>query len=352
MDDRQSVDINIETIWSIPAEKVDGLNAALGEVIQKGFEQIQAAYDSRRDGSDEELYQIVNGNTAVIQLYGVLRKRTYYSFFYSATSYQTAETKILAALDDHRIKNIVLDIDSPGGTVDGVKGTADLVRESSKIKPITAYANGQMTSAAYWIGSAAGNVVANETAIIGSIGVLAVHRDYSENDKKYGIKTTIITSGKYKALTHPDQPLSKEGKEQIQGQADYFYSLFVQDIANNRGVSVETVTSEMAEGRVFIGKQALDAGLVDQIGTLETAINISNQSLLNRKVSEMAKDEVLTIESLEKDHSAIVAEISQRAVKTVDTKALVDQGTETEQARILGLIEVHFGKKESDKFKA
>jgi hypothetical protein len=130
-----------------------------------------------------------------------------------------------------------------------------------------------MASAAYWIGSAASKVfTSNLTNMIGSIGVVQSHVDISRAQDMQGVKTTEITAGKYKRIASQYAPLSSDGRDTLQDQVNQVYQAFVGDVARNRGVSAQAVLDNMADGRVFIGQQAIDAGLVDGVSTLDDLI--------------------------------------------------------------------------------
>lgn len=221
-----------------------------------------------------EHYQVING-TAVIPIQGVIAKKmNLFTQISGGVSTQLVGRDIKEALADDSIKSIVLDIDSPGGTVDGTQELADIVFAGREKKPIVAYSDGMVASAAYWIGSAADKMyISGDTIDIGSIGVVTSHVDYSEYEKKIGIKTTEIYAGKYKRIASDTKPLSKEGKQYIQDQVDYLYSIFVDHVAKHRGVSSEIVLKDMADGKIFIGQQAITAGLVDGVSTIDRIIN-------------------------------------------------------------------------------
>jgi signal peptide peptidase SppA len=168
---------------------------------------------------------------------------------------------------------VLLYVDSPGGTVDGTQALADLIFNARGKKPIVAIADGMAASAAYWIGSAADKFfISGDTTLTGSIGVVAQHTDISTAEEKRGIKVTEITAGKYKRIASEHAPLTDEGRASIQERVDHLYSVFVDNVARNRGVSSDLVASDMADGKLFVGKQAIKAGLVDGVSTPEAAI--------------------------------------------------------------------------------
>ncbi len=222
-------------------------------------------------------YTIEQG-VAILPVEGVIAKRAnMFMEISGGVSTELLGRDLQAALQDPQVHSVVLSIDSPGGTVDGTQALGSLVRSGREQKPIVALASGLMASAAYWIGSAASAVyIADTTTISGSIGVVQSHTDYSKARADRGITVTEITAGKYKRIASDNAPLSKEGKAHLQAEVDYYYSLFVDAVASHRGVSVETVLEQMADGRTFIGQQGVDAGLVDGIQTLPQVIAALN----------------------------------------------------------------------------
>jgi signal peptide peptidase SppA len=218
-----------------------------------------------------DVYEIQDG-VAVIPVYGVLEKRAnLVSDFSGGTSTQLLKRNLEAALRDDQVQTILLDVDSPGGSVDGTKAVADFILENRWKKPMLAFANGMAASAAYWIASAAGEVMAEDTALVGSIGVALTHFDRSGRDAQQGIRRTQIFSGRYKRIASDEKPLTEEGQAYLQGIVDSYYEIFVEAIARNRAVSFQRALS-MADGKEFIGRQALEAGLVDSIGNFDQAL--------------------------------------------------------------------------------
>jgi signal peptide peptidase SppA len=190
------------------------------------------------------------------------------------TSADMLTSDIHAAMADPSVEALMLLIDSPGGTVAGTQKAANAIAALRGVKPIGAYAEDIMASAAYWIGSAAdpGSIwIASDTTQVGSIGVVATHTDMSQREAALGMKTTEIVAGKYKRIASEHGPLTESGQASIQAQVDHIYAAFVADVARNRGVSVDRVLSDMADGRVFLGRNAIDAGLVDGMTSLADA---------------------------------------------------------------------------------
>ena len=148
------------------------------------------------------------------------------------------------------------------------------------------------------------------------------HVDISGAEKQAGVKTTEITAGKYKRVASQYGPLTEDGRSDIQSKVDYIYSVFVDDVARNRGVDAAMVVKNMADGRVFIGRQAVDAGLVDGVATLEEivaraaagefALAPGNQARaetssgdVDAVANSISEVQVMDIEKLKAEHPAL-----------------------------------------------
>ena len=265
----------ITSPWAIIPEKLLEIRSIYSSHV-RGEKIDIAAIEARlaRPLSNEHQDFEVSDGVAIIPISGVMGKRmNMLSQISGGSSTQLIARDINAAIDDPAVKSILLHIDSPGGTVDGTQTLANIVKEAADIKPVVAFADGMMASAAYWVGSAASEIVASsDTAQIGSIGVVTTHTDVSEAEAKDGIKTTEISAGRYKRIASQHAPLSAEGAEILQAHVDQLYTIFVDAVAENRGVSVDTVLEDMADGRVFLSKQAQRRGMIDHIADLETTI--------------------------------------------------------------------------------
>lgn len=266
--------------WAIEPAKLLEIQAIYATHL-RGDKIDLAAVEARLgrplDNTQQKGYTIQDG-VAILQLEGVIAKRAnLFMDISGGVSTQLAERDLKAALADPAVHSIILAIDSPGGTVDGTITLASIVAGAEK--PVATLASGTMASAAYWIGSAAsaGVYMTDATTNVGSIGVVATHTDVSKAQAAQGIKTTEIAAGKYKRIASQFEPLSKEGRQTIQDQVDHIYALFVDAVAAQRGVSVDKVLQDMADGRIFIGQQAIDAGLVDGVSTLDALVAMLNE---------------------------------------------------------------------------
>ncbi len=223
--------------------------------------------------NETESYQVVNG-VAVIPAHGAIAKRmNLFTQISGGVSTQILRDQVMEVMGRTDVSSIILDMDSPGGTVDGTFELADELFGLRGTKPLVAFANGLMASAAYAIGAATDAIyISGPTTTVGSIGVVATHVDVSGYEQKLGVKTTEIYAGKYKRIASQYEPLSDDGRADIQAQVDYLYSVFVERVAQFRNVPVSTVLDDMADGRLFIGQQAVTAGLVDGVSTLDGLI--------------------------------------------------------------------------------
>lgn len=215
---------------------------------------------------------VVDG-VAVIPLYGPISQRsTLLDLLGLGTSIETFRQAFRAAMRDASVKAIVLDIDSPGGSVYGVAEMAEEIAEASKTKRVVAVANSLAASAAYWLASSAGELVITPGGEAGSIGVIAAHVDISQAMDKLGIKMKLITAGKYKGEGSPYAPLDADARKNMQSAVDRYYSMFVRSVAAGRGVTAAAVREGFGQGRVLGAQAAVRAGLVDRVATLDQVV--------------------------------------------------------------------------------
>ena len=256
-------DFNVSSPWAIQPEYLMRL-CEVADAHARTATGAPQSLAARGGLSDSPMVYVTDG-VAVIDLVGPLTKGySWVTAMFGGTSMVGVGALIDQAVSDPTVKGILLNIDSPGGSVDGTEGLVGAIRRAGEQKPVVSLASGTMASAAYWAGSAAGAVYLDSgTTIVGSIGVVSRHVDISGLESRIGIKTTEITAGKFKRIASMHEPLSAEGRGSIQAQLDHIYSIFVHAVADHRRAPVQTVLDRMADGRVFIGQQAVDAGLVD-----------------------------------------------------------------------------------------
>lgn len=227
---------------------------------------IQARQNDTRPGKIGG-YTIEDG-VALIPIVGTMTK---YGSSLGAEGSVSVKRAVRDAAADAAVKGIVLVIDSPGGTIAGTEDLAGEVYRARGKKPVIAFADDLAASAAYWVASQADSIIANEGALVGSIGTFMVVRDYSAMDEKVGIKTHVIRAGKFKGAGTPGTAVTDEEIAQFQARVNDINSVFLAGVARGRGMSAEAV-GELATGDVWIASKAKAVGLIDQIGTLDDAM--------------------------------------------------------------------------------
>jgi capsid assembly protease len=229
-----------------------------------------------RNGRSEKVSS--GGAIAVMPLVGTIIPRAdLFSEMSGAVSAERFSRAFRAALNDEDVSAIVIDIDSPGGQVGGVPELAAEIYRARGKKPITAVANTLAASAAYWIGTAADELVVTPSGEVGSIGVVAIHEDISGLLEKEGVDVSLITAGKYKVEGNPFEPLNEEARTAIQGRVDEYYGMFVADVARHRKVSRAAVRDGFAEGRVVGAETAVSLNMADRVATLDQVLSELSQ---------------------------------------------------------------------------
>jgi signal peptide peptidase SppA len=212
------------------------------------------------------------GAVAVIPLSGILTPRgSFLSMLFGGGMRGLVgfREQFREAMNSADVGTIVLDVDSPGGLVSLIPETAEEVFQARGSKPIIAVANTLAASAAYWIASQADELVVTPSGEAGSIGVYMIHRDVSGMNARVGVAPQYVKAGRYKTEGNPDEPLGDEGEAQWQAECDELWGMFVNAVAQGRGVSAAAVRGGYGEGRSLRAQPALEAGLVDKIAPLE-----------------------------------------------------------------------------------
>ncbi|MFZ1075567.1 MAG: signal peptide peptidase SppA [Minisyncoccia bacterium] len=176
--------------------------------------------------------------------------------------------KIERAQDDSSIKGVVLRIDSPGGSAVGGNLIANALKRLDK--PSVALIWDEGDSAAYLAATGANEIIASPSSNIGDIGVTSSYLDQSQADAKNGQKFISIAAGEFKDVGDPDNPLTPAGYALLQKQVDEMYQNFVDEVAQNRSLSVGAV-KQLANGVPYIASAASSTGLIDALGDSETA---------------------------------------------------------------------------------
>ncbi|MGF6726718.1 signal peptide peptidase SppA [Paraburkholderia sp. GAS41] len=211
-----------------------------------------------------------NGAIAVLSFCGIVMQRAgAYDAVFGVLGLQQFVRAFHAALVDDSVGGILIDIDSPGGSVNGVAEFADQVYQARRCKPILAIANSLAASAAYWIGSAASQFYITPSGEVGSIGVQCIHEDCSKALDKAGVRTTLISAGRYKTEQSASAPLGNAAKMHIQSRVDAHHRAFTRDVAKHRGVDISCVLHGMGQGRLLDAERAQGENMVDGVATFD-----------------------------------------------------------------------------------
>jgi ClpP class serine protease len=254
--------------WAITEEAL-GVVLSIAERTNESVEAVEAKLGRPLDNTHETT---VRDGVALIPVSGpISRYANIFSQISGATAIDTLARDFRTALDDRSVRAIVLQMDTPGGTVAGVSEFADHVKAArGQGKPIVAYVGSQAASAGYWIASAADRIVADPTATLGSIGVVMGLRKPAA--PKDGQAKTIEFVSSQSPRKRPD-PETEAGRAQIQATADDLADVFIDAVASNRGVPRDAVLSDFGQGGSFVGGKAVAAGMADGLGSLESVIS-------------------------------------------------------------------------------
>lgn len=216
----------------------------------------------------------IEGRTAVVPIHGVIAHRAAAVGRVSSrvgTSVEHIRDDLQAALDNADVDSILLDVDSPGGSVSGIEELAAEIRTARARKPIVAHCDGMMASAAYWLGSQATRVVASRSGAVGSIGVIAAFYDDHRAAANQGFDPIVIKSTPAKGGMQGNGTLSDADRADVQREVDQYHRLFVEAVAGGRGITIEKAT-ELADGRIYIGAEAQQRGFVDAVASQAAAL--------------------------------------------------------------------------------
>lgn len=258
-----------DNVWAGSETSLHAVVQADGHIVSK----IAAGAETSAPSNTPRLLSIDNG-LATISIKGPLvNSDSPWLEMFGMTGYPEIRDALTAAAMDTNVHQIMLDIDSGGGAVSGVADTAALIRTiNDKVKPVTAFTDGAMASAAYWLGSSAGEVYAAKSALVGSIGIISTFREYTKANEKDGVTVTVFRAGKEKALANSNEKLTPKAEAQVQAVLDAAYGVFVDHVAEMRDVSYAVADKKMADGQEFIGKAAVDVGLVDGVSTFDAVV--------------------------------------------------------------------------------
>jgi len=175
------------------------------------------------------------------------------------------------ARDDDRVKGVVLEVDSPGGEVTASDMIYNAVVKTRARKPVVVYMDSLAASGGYYVSCGGKYLMANETTITGSIGVIIQTLNYEQLFNKVGLAAVVFKSGKFKDLLNGARPMTPEEREFVQNFVMKTYDKFLGIVAKERNLPADGLRNSIADGRIFSGREALENKLIDGVGQIEDA---------------------------------------------------------------------------------
>ncbi len=293
--------------WAIAPEAMDGIiGLAMDMAAGKLFTLPQSE-------APQSIMSVADG-VATISITGPLLPTTdeFDRVMLGATSLDEVRSTVESAAADPAVTSIVLNIDSPGGTVRGTPEAADAIYEASKVKPVRAHTSGTMASAAYWLGSQATSVSMTRSASVGSIGVMVPHIDQSKRAEMLGVKVELFTTGKFKAAGFPGTSLTESQRELIQERIDQVFGEFKSAVTRQG----RKIPAEAMQGQTFYGPQAESLGLATVVRSASQAgkagssplraVDTAEDGMSEQVASTPSEEVVASVET-------VVAEIANEA---------------------------------------
>lgn len=255
----RAIDLITAQPWAIQPDSLETMLAIAGRT--NASPEAVAAQLGRP--LDNTRHVTLRDGTAIIPITGpIFRRANLFTEVSGATSVEVLAQDLAAAAADPAVDRILLEIDSPGGQATGILELAGQIRAiHRRSKPVVAYVDGLAASAAYWLASAAGEIVASPAALLGSIGVVGTYRA----EKDAPIK--IISSVSPLKQATPD---TEAGRAEMQRVIDELAALFVADVASYRRTTTDRVISDFGRGSVLVGQAAVAAGMADRLGSFES----------------------------------------------------------------------------------
>jgi signal peptide peptidase SppA len=276
----------LSTPWALMPERMNAVAGVLArwESGAAASAEVMATVQADREARDAKRTQNVRaggGAISVLPLYGIVTQRGNLADDMSgpgSVSTQRFSAALREAMADETVGQILIDIDSPGGSVYGVGELAAEILQARSTKPIIGLANSLSASAANWVGSACTEMYVTPGGEVGSIGVWQAHQDVSKAMDEAGVKTTLISAGKFKTEGNPYTALDAEALAFMQSRVDDYYQAFTKGVAKGRGVGIDAVRNGMGQGRVLGADAALAEKMVDGVMTFDDVVRKMQRS--------------------------------------------------------------------------
>lgn len=282
--------------WMITSEGMQRILAQLPSLDAGTF--IGDLFAARPEAAAARSRPARAGSVGMVSIRGpIVRYDSWFTMLFGGTSVEWLGQQIREAAADEAVGSILLDVDSPGGTISGLPELAATIRAAREVKPISAITNDMNCSAAYWLAAQADEISSTVEGLTGSVGVYTEHWDLSGMLALDGIAHEYIQAGRFKTEGNEFEPLTEEARAHFQGIVDDGYGLFLSDVAKGRGITAAQVRSDYGEGRYFAAKEAKAKGLIDRIGSLSDAVNRAAAGKVARRAMVPAADLERTVEA-------------------------------------------------------
>lgn len=293
MPPKAEVDVTLSLVGRIPRYSLDVLWAMWQPAMAKMVAEARVVTKLDIDAQLGRLPEIAAAKTeivdgvAVIDINGPMRKGGggLFALLFGGADTSLITEQVNQAVANGDVSKILLRIDSPGGSVDGVHELASAVAAANETKPVTAQVSGTAASAAFWVASQAHQVFAGEMDMVGSIGAIIIVEDSSEMFANMGVEVTALSTGKHKETGHEGLPIDDEQKAELQKLVDAFGDKFVSAVAKGRGMSKAAV-SKLADGRMFLAAEAKANGLIDGVQGFDATLGKMQASTRRRRAAK------------------------------------------------------------------
>jgi len=305
MRDARIIDALIHSHWAILPAKLDMILSVVHAHMNGKMRVTQIQATAEREAREAARQSGSPGGggkfgIGVIPIHGTIFPRgSEMSDVSGVTTTEAIRGQLADFMDNDRVDAIILDIDSPGGVVQGVPETAEAIFEARKDKQIIAQVWDMAASAGYWIASQASEIVVTPSGEVGSVGVFAVHRDESQRLANEGIKIEILRSTKspHKAEMNPIEPMTDEARVHEIQELDAIYDEFVDAVARGRGVTTSAVQEKFGQGRLVRAADAINSGMADRAGTFAYTVKRISKEIQQSQFQVRADESLRLIRS-------------------------------------------------------
>lgn len=272
-----------DLFWSVYTPFEQTIQSTLVAYTQHLTKHGEIDSGSATDASRDGLPIAVRDNVAIIPITGTMVRRAGpLGRVFGLAGTDSIRLAVNSAINDPDIEHILFRVDSPGGSISGLRELGDVIKASPK--PTTVQVEGLAASAAYYVASQADNIFVGPTDLVGSIGVRVLMYDFSKAFMEDGIEPVVIDTGEFKSAGALGTKITETQRTDFQRVVDFYFEDFIRAVSTGRGL-VEGQVREAADGRVFTPQEAISMNLIDGVSTYQNTLN----NLRNRKRKESSE---------------------------------------------------------------